>query len=688
MNEAEATIVTLERRVMWRQRFLLLQDLLTLAFVIGLLVAAVFVAIVRLRPLSTPVYPVLIGIAGILIVALLIRWVGNRASRSTAASSIDSSMNLDDRIATAHLILERGGPKSAIEQAQIEDAASKLRVEDASTIVPYRTRSWYAFAVVAAVAFTGAYLIPQRSLPVDQAMVAEKADIESAGLHLEQTSAEIEASVPSETDTAGLAREQAEIGRGFRRASSTRAEALRRLSALEERIRQRHGDLASTRAEEIVSLADRRLGNVVDTLSTSPRKRKESDNPDPSLGESSNAESRALAANEAGKRVESATDPAKPGGTGSEKLASAKDPQPNAPTGQGRQKQTNQQTKATKPVTGAETPEQKSPGSERPPKVTSDPGAPPNQKPTGESSERPTPEAKPDSAVATDPKLEQPKLDQPKPDQPKTGDGLQSQPPGAATELLKAVPTSLAQQAAKALPKLSEELLKKAAELRAKELSQADIEKLRKAAESLAGDLKEIGQSKELQKALAEMARQVRPEEIEQVARELGNQEKLKQELQAATRLLSENQQAKEMVAGVAGELSRMKDQRRQQEAGSRGDGNIERRSERGSDGDTAGGNKRVGGSSAGEKLPPEDRKLAGQGREASLNGKLQQRPGGEYVFLKARAEAGAARVPYSSAYPQYRREAERSVQRSRVPPNLRSVVRKYFDAINPDTTK
>jgi len=40
------------------------------------------------------------------------------------------------------------------------------------------------------------------------------------------------------------------------------------------------------------------------------------------------------------------------------------------------------------------------------------------------------------------------------------------------------------------------------------------------------------------------------------------------------------------------------------------------------------------------------------------------------------------------SFYTQYRREAERSVERSQVPPRMRSVVRSYFDRINPDAAK
>src|SRR5207247_4635574 len=186
---------------------------------------------------------------------------------------------------------------------------------------------------------------------------------------------------------------------------------------------------------------------------------------------------------------------------------------------------------------------------------------------------------------------------------------------------LKAAPDCLVNQAVKALPKLSEDLLKKAAQLRANELSPGDIEKLRQAAESLSRDLSQIAQSKELQQALQEMARQVRPEQIEQVARELGNQEKLKQELESAARLLTENQQAKEIVAGLAGEFSRVRDELKKQQhnekAGSR---------QAGSQIEQTGAADRVsrrGDAKAADKSSTAvDRRLAGRGRESSLQGK------------------------------------------------------------------
>jgi hypothetical protein len=230
--------------------------------------------------------------------------------------------------------------------------------------------------------------------------------------------------------------------------------------------------------------------------------------------------------------------------------------------------------------------------------------------------------------------------------------------------------------------------LKKAAKLRANELSPADIEKLRKAAESLSRDLAPIAQSKELQQALKEMARQIGPEQIEQVARELGNQEKLKQELDAAARLLMENQQAREMVAGLAEQFARMRDEKRQQGNGRPSGKSAMLDEETSARNQASRGNRAKAGGAPETLQKGADRRLAGEGRDSGLKGKLQQGSGGEYLYMQTKAGVGAARAPYSSAYPQYRREAERSVQRSQVPTNLRSLVRKYFDAINPDAKK
>ena len=697
MSEAAAKIVRLERRVRRRRRLLSLQDSLALAIIIAGLIAAAFVVNARLRLITMPVWAVIIGAMSLAFGAVLIRWYLTRAGEGDAAFLIDESLNLDDRIATSRLIIERGGPTGAFEEALIEDAAARVGSQRAASIVPFGTRRWYALLPISAIGLAGALMIPAGSLPLDQRLTSERADIESAGEHLERTAAEIEQSVPPGTETATLAKEQVEIGRGFRRAGATRSEALRRLSALEERIRRRHIDLTNTRAEEIVSLADRRLGSTLSTLSTPRPTQSEADDgqPAPSADKPSAAskegageDARATARTGPGNPVEgraknrrgkdAATSPGQ---------SSAKSEHPNIDVASADgPKQAEPHKRLQEPSSGKGNRNAKSeergpagPDSNIARKAAGDPGASSDQK-------------------ASDQKLIDPSLGDPKPGEEKAGDRNTvernaedqpaTEPPAGSPEALKAVPDSLVNQAAKALPKMSEELLKKAAELRANELSPADIEKLRKAAEFLARDLTQIGQSKELQKALQEMARQIRPEQIEQVARELGNQEKLKQELEAAARLLSDNQQAKEMVAGIAGQFARMQDQRRQRDNNQRGDAKSDIRDEQSRARDQALQSNRGNSGGAPERRETADRRLAGEGRESSLRGKLQQRSGGEYLYLQSKAGVGAARAPYSSAYPQYRREAERSVQRSQVPANLRSVVRRYFDAINPDAKK
>ena len=644
MSGAEAKIVRLERRVMWRKRLLSLQDGLVLAVLMGGLMAAALVLLARLRPIGLPSWAVIVGAMSLTVAAALTRSFLTRASVSDAAFLIDESLKLDDRMATSHLIIGRGGPRRGLEEALIEDAADRVSNQRAASVVPFRIRRWYTLSLVSLVGLVAALMIPARSLPVAEALAAERADIESAGEHLEQTAAEVEQAVPPGTETATLAKEQAELGRGFRRSPATRAEAFRRLSSLEGRIRRRRDDLASTRADEIISLADRRLGAALSTLATPHRKRREADE----------------------SRLASPAD----------ELASASKREPNKG-----QSEAGPQNRPREPVPGKDMKaDSLGTDSTKPdPRVAKETAGE-----SGASGDQKPPEQKPSDLKAGGERTGDLNTGE-----RKTGDQQPSEQPTGSLDALKAVPNSLAEQAAKTLPRMSEELLKKAAELRANELSPADIDTLRKAAESLSRDLARIAQSKELQQALQEMARQIRPEQIEQVARELGNQEKLKQELDAAVRLLMENQQAKEMVAGLAGQFARMRDEKRQQDNGQRRGGRSYMRDEESPARNQASRGNRANAGVAPEKLQTAaDRRLAGEGRLSSLRGKLQQGSGGEYLYMQTKAGVGAARAPYSSAYPQYRREAERSVQRSQVPTNLRSLVRKYFDAINPDAKR
>ena len=286
-----------------------------------------------------------------------------------------------------------------------------------------------------------------------------------------------------------------------------------------------------------------------------------------------------------------------------------------------------------------------------------------------------------------------------------------------AEQAAKALPEAAVEQAAKAAtPMLSDQLLKQAEQLRANQLTPEDIRSLRQAAESLAKDLAPLAQSKEFQQMVEQLARQVDADQLERVARELMSREEIRREIESAARLLMENREVKEMVAGFR-ELARSEPRDNQQNGQPNNPGaNQNQPQTPGSDGESKsrmngqpmngqpmngqpmngqpnGRGEGQGGERQGRGRGPQERrgdevKLSAKGREVRPGGTIQRKPGGEYLFLQAKPGAGAARAPYSSAYPQYRREAERSVERSQVPQHMRSVIRKYFDSINPDANK
>ncbi|HEY9230583.1 MAG TPA: hypothetical protein VIS78_00495, partial [Blastocatellia bacterium] len=262
MNEAAAKLRGIERAVMWRKRWLALQDHLALALLATGLMAAALVVLSRLR-IARLHWSLEIVMLVTVATALAWRWHHHRATDKEAAFLIDQTFALEDRVTTAHEILAHGGPRREVEQALIADAASRLQDKQAAAVVPYRLRAWHAVALAGIAAFVVAVAIPTKQLPGGEAVVEAQADIQSAGEQMEEVGEAIAKLAPAESETAKLASEQAALGRSFRMSPESRAEALRQLSALEERIRNRHAALAATHADEIVSAAEKRLRNAI-----------------------------------------------------------------------------------------------------------------------------------------------------------------------------------------------------------------------------------------------------------------------------------------------------------------------------------------------------------------------------------------------------------------------------------------
>jgi len=714
MIEAERRLGRIEREVMWRQRLIALVDEIARALlVVGPLSAAILLYF-RLRAPLMPIWILFAAIFSVAAAVSLARWARRFATGQDAAFLIDSRLKLEDRVATARAILVREGPFTTIEEALVLDASMRVGDVAASRVLPFAIKRRHALGLVGTLALATVFMIPQRSSPVAREAAEARADIETAGEQLESSALELQESIPTGAATSLLAKEQEDLGRSFRRAAISRPEALRKLSALGERIRQRRDELASTRAPEIVELAQQRLQPAL----VSPAKKRGDSFSRPGRADGDTPLADASAAG-ASNRINAKHDPS---GQPDETLAGANrsasdvaaprrlDPgQPradNQPSSDGGKLKTKEE--AEPPNGKPATREASSSGERLPSNRAKSPtvqgkadqagaGDAVNAALKSASDEKRAAEstgASPPSQSAQNAQARSPEAASV---QGAPSDANPPQLPATLPDLSKALPDVVTDQAIKALPKLSDQLLDEAAKLRNHELTPDDIRQLQKGAEFLAKDLEKIAQSKELLQSVAQLARQVNSEQLEQVARDLLSQEKVRQELESAARLLMENQQARDTIAGIGrqlkaignemaarGELNGLPrpDRERSDQGQRRDQGRANGRNSRGLGGQvTTGSGPLPGPNGAGEKG-------SGRGREANLSGKLQRGNGGEYLYLPTKASGGAVRTPYSSVYPQYRREAERSVDRSQAPPRLRSVVRGYFDAINPESKK
>lgn len=642
------------RGVMLRVRLLAVQDWTALCLLSSAAVSGVVILASRLAPLNSLMEPVsrvplwaLFSCAAASLVAAIIHLSRPRscsfsahATQSQAARLIDRTLRLEDRFATAQAIIAEARPLRPIEQALVRDVDSRVEPARPSSVAHYRipnpagaARCGGAAALAGVLALAAGVLVAKTLQPVIKANVAPVELVET-GQKLEQSATEIEKEIAPETPTAQLAREQARVGRDLGQVRE--AEALRRLSSLAERLRARSEELRSTRADEIVSLAEKRFEAAV----TAPARQRgtratESDKHSaPEGSEEAKSEKPGAASHEA-TSAESADEGKRVGD------AAPRNDSDNKTDTQGDSAAKRDPAKA-RPVTDPTSSEQSAAdkGSSRAAVPANSPaareqvgtekaeGAEPAPVPSG--TEQPTTEAEA---------------------------GEKKEGMGSLLPL---------EQAAKLAPKLSEQLLQKASELRADQLKAEDIARIKQAAEALLGDLSNIQNSEELRRAFEQLARRVDPAQLEQVARQLMSQEKVRDELIAAMRLLTENRQAREMIAGFA---------RRAAEAGARS-------SRQGSE--PSGATADLGSLEA--RQPDSRRPLPSpSGKRLKPEATTRGTSPAEFVYAKPKAGEAVARVPYTAAYPSYRRQAERSVERGQVPPHLRSLVKTYFDSINPD---
>jgi hypothetical protein len=696
-----ASITELELKIARRIRLLAVQDLAALAALLS--AALVLTAFVLYRfgvfeaqiseGISIRARLVLCAVPLIASVAfLVIRGIlshrGKWHSKLDAVAAqadliIDRTLGLDDRASTAGSIIRRGGPGGLMEEALVADTASRLDGVGPEQILEYRLPRLRSAAtcpsstgwaiVLALVVLVG---VLEFWLPAGSAQEMDSGTIavmQTAGDNLEQSSKAIEQSIDPKTPTAALAKQQAELAHALKQSAAPgkrarakpidRSRALKELSALEEKLGARKDQLEGTKAPEIIGLAERRFQPA---LSEAARQLQT-----PSTARPARARPEPAGANPRLDKL-----PAPVNRNRENKTAGTSEPESKRESTQAVDK-----ARSDKPTPTAS----QEPRDTGPPESSSGQGAAGSNQGT-----RAGDQVKPDARVPETTASETPQ------DVPKDQTKETSLPSGVADALSSAAPT------------LSQDLLKKAAEMRAGSLTAADIERFRKAAEGLlkdlsAKDLANLASSKEIQQTLQQLARQVDPKQMEQLAQQLLSQKEIRDELQAVGKLLMENRQAKETIAGFADKAREIAEEF--QKRGFRPGGPPNSMQAPLDPSGQAG----IGASSPPDMGSGEAQRSYGRGNRGAeavkgmgRSGEMQRRstprgglidskaekPEGEPIYASSRPGAAPARVPYSSAYPGYRREAERTVQRSQVPPRLRVLVRNYFDGINPDAEK
>src|SRR5258706_10058127 len=121
MIEAVQRINQFERQVMWRLRWAALQDAMAWSLLLISLPSVALILYIRLKPIEFHWWIAVSGIFAVATAALLTRWIRARATEGEAAFAIDEILGLEDRMATARAIVERGGPGKDVEVALVED---------------------------------------------------------------------------------------------------------------------------------------------------------------------------------------------------------------------------------------------------------------------------------------------------------------------------------------------------------------------------------------------------------------------------------------------------------------------------------------------------------------------------------------------------------------------------------------
>ncbi|MDE0186136.1 MAG: hypothetical protein OXP71_11915 [Candidatus Poribacteria bacterium] len=151
----------------------------------GLLLAGILLILNRLIPLPIPVslaapLPLAVGFAAALCLCLL-----RKSNLFAVARTVDTRLNLKERLSTAFEAIQRGKPDDDFVPLQIKDAAHVARAIVPAASFPYTFPPSLKWTPIALLLITSAFVIPQMYEPPPPLSAAEIAAIDQAAETLE-----------------------------------------------------------------------------------------------------------------------------------------------------------------------------------------------------------------------------------------------------------------------------------------------------------------------------------------------------------------------------------------------------------------------------------------------------------------------------------------------------------------------
>ena len=231
----------------------------------GLLAASVLWLLVlvayKVFPLPTTILSLaaLIGVVLIILGTIIGGW--RKPSPAEVARWVDGKQNLKERLSTA-LEFSQSGAAAEWKSLLVADAAQHAQGLDARRLLPFHLPKFMRWALVVLLVTAGLGFVPEYRSKKQQQKQADTANIKNTGQQLADLTRRSLAVKPPALETTEKALEKVEeLGQHLGKVSLTKAEALKEVASVREKVAQEVKDLERSGALKPLERAAREPGN-------------------------------------------------------------------------------------------------------------------------------------------------------------------------------------------------------------------------------------------------------------------------------------------------------------------------------------------------------------------------------------------------------------------------------------------